>query len=357
MSEDKDDKTEEPTAKRLDDAKQKGQVPTSQEIKSFFILLGGTVVVTNFLPAAFQDVISDLKRFIALPHQVMPDEASIGNFVGSSMAQIIVVLLIPFLIMMVFALAGSILQTGPMYSPEATKMKWDKIDPVKGFKKLFSTNSLLEFVKSLLKTAIVGSVAYGIIVKALDDVDQYGQMTVPEIIRITGVLVGKLMGAVVATVALIGALDFLQKRFDFMKNMRMTKQEVKDETKQSDGDPKIKGKIRQLRMQKSRQRMMASVPNADVVITNPTHYAVALEYKPDTMAAPVVVAKGMNLIADRIRELAKENNVALVSNPPLARALHENAEVDAPIPFAQYKAVAEVISFVFRLRAGRGGRK
>jgi flagellar biosynthetic protein FlhB len=273
------------------------------------------------------------------------------------MAQIIVVLLIPFLIMMVFALAGSILQTGPMYSPEATKMKWDKIDPVKGFKKLFSTNSLLEFVKSLLKTAIVGSVAYGIIVKALDDVDQYGQMTVPEIIRITGVLVGKLMGAVVATVALIGALDFLQKRFDFMKNMRMTKQEVKDETKQSDGDPKIKGKIRQLRMQKSRQRMMASVPNADVVITNPTHYAVALEYKPDTMAAPVVVAKGMNLIADRIRELAKENNVALVSNPPLARALHENAEVDAPIPFAQYKAVAEVISFVFRLRAGRGGRK
>jgi flagellar biosynthetic protein FlhB len=142
-----------------------------------------------------------------------------------------------------------------------------------------------------------------------------------------------------------------------MKNMRMSKEEVKEEGKQAEGDPKIKGRIRQLRMQKARQRMMAAVPRSDVVITNPTHYAVALEYKPEAMAAPVVVAKGMNLIAERIIEIAKENKVALVSNPPLARALHERGELDQPIPVEQYQAVAEVISFVFKLRQKRGGQK
>ncbi len=354
---DKEDKTEEPTAKRLDDAKKKGQVVTSQEVKHFFILLGGLVVVTNFLPPAFRDIVSHLRRFIALPHQVAPDEVSIGDFVTSTLAEIAVVLLIPFLLMTVFAIASSMAQTGPMYSPEATKMKWDKLNPMSGFKRLFSMNSLLEFLKSLIKTIIVGAVGYSVVRGALDQVDQYAAMPMQEILRITGELVGKMMGSVVATVALIGMLDYIQKRFDFMKNMRMSKQEVKEESKQAEGDPKIKGRIRQLRMQKSRQRMMASVPTADVVITNPTHYAVALEYKPDEMAAPVVVAKGMNLIADRIRDLAMEHKVTMVSNPPLARALHDNGEIDAPIPFAQYQAVAEVISFVFRLRQQRGGKK
>lgn len=354
---DKEDKTEEPTAKRLQDARNKGQVVSSQEIKSFFVLLGGLIVVTNFLPNVFRDIISHLRRFIALPHQVAPDAASIGDFVYSTLGQIVVVLLIPFLLMSVFAVASSMIQTGPMYSPEATKMKWDKLNPVSGFKRLFSVNSLIEFTKSLVKTIIVGSVGYSVIKGALSQVDQYAAMPLQEILRITGELVGKMMGSVVATVALIGMLDYIQKRFDFMKNMRMSKQEVKDENKNAEGDPKIKGKIRQLRMQKARQRMMASVPTSDVVITNPTHYAVALEYKPETMAAPVIVAKGMNLIAERIRDIATENKVTIVSNPPLARALHDNGEVDEPIPFTQYQAVAEVISYVFRLRGKQAGRK
>ncbi|HCM84203.1 MAG TPA: flagellar biosynthesis protein FlhB [Alphaproteobacteria bacterium] len=354
---DKDDKTEEPTAKRLDDAKKKGQVVTSQEVKSFFILLGGLMVVTHFLPEAFEQIISHLRRFIALPHQVMPDEASISDFVGSTMGHVFLALLLPFLMMMVFGLASSIIQTGPMYSPEATKIKWSKLNPMSGLKRLFSINSLLEFVKSFLKTLIVGAVGYSVIQDALQDVDQYAAMPLPEVLRTTGELVGKMMGSVVATVAIIGILDYIQKRFDFMKNMRMSKQEIKDEVKQADGDPKIKGRIRQLRMQKSRQRMMAAIPTADVVITNPTHYAVALEYKPEEMAAPVVVAKGMNLIAERIKALAEEHKVTIVSNPPLARALHDNGEIDAPIPFAQYQAVAEVISFIFRMRRERGGKK
>lgn len=354
---DKEDKTEEPTGKRLDDARKKGQVVASQEVKSFFILLGGLIVVTNFLPGAFQNIISHLKRFIALPHQIAPDQASLGDFITSTLSQILVVLLVPFLLMVVFAIASSMIQTGPMYSPEATKMKWSKLNPISGFKRLFSMNSLLELLKSLIKTLIVGAVGYSVIRGAMNNVDQYAAMPINEILRVTGELIGKMMGSVVATVALIGMLDYIQKRFEFMKNMRMSKQEVKDETKQSEGDPKIKGRIRQLRMQKSRQRMMAAVPTADVIITNPTHYAVALEYKPEKMAAPVVVAKGMNLIADRIRDLAKEHKVTIVSNPPLARALHDQGEVDEPIPFAQYQAVAEVISFVFKLRQQRGGRR
>jgi flagellar biosynthetic protein FlhB len=354
---DKEDKTEEPTGKKLDDAKNKGQVVSSPEVKNFFILLGGMIVVTNFLPKAFEEMMSHLTRFLALSHQVGPDQASIADFVGSTLGNIVVVLMIPFLLMIVFGIAASMVQTGPMYAAEATKMKWDKINPVAGFKRMFSANALMELLKSIIKMLIVGAVAYGIIEESLQRVELYVALPITEVILVTGDYVARLMGAVVATVALIAIIDYIQKRFDFMKNMRMSKQEVKDESKQSEGDPKIKGKIRQLRMQRSRQRMMAAVPNADVIITNPTHYAVALEYKPDTMAAPVVVAKGMNLIAERIREIAKEHKVAIVSNPPLARALFDRGEVDEPIPFGQYQAVAEVISFVFRMRAQRGGRK
>jgi flagellar biosynthetic protein FlhB len=350
---DEDDKTEEPTGKRLADARAKGQVVSSQEVKHFCILLGGLIMVSYFLPPAMQNVISTLKRFLAMPDQVAPDAASIGDFIFSSIMQIALTLVIPFLFMAVMAITSGMIQTGPLYAPEAIKINWTKINPMTGFKRLVSMNSLIELGKSALKLTIVGAAGYTVMSNALSKADLFPGMSIPDLLTATKDLVIHMMAAVISVVAVIAALDYIQKRFAFNKSMRMSKEEVKDESKQAEGDPKIKARLRQLRMQKARQRMMASVPKADVVITNPTHYAVALEYKPETMSAPVVVAMGADLIALKIKELAEENKIAIVSNPPLARALFDNSDLDQPIPFEQYQAVAEVISFVFRLK----GRK
>ncbi len=354
---DDEDKTEEPTSKRLADARGKGQVVVSQEVKTFFVLLGGTMVVSKLMPPIMIDIVGYLKRFLALSYQVAPDEASLGDFVSNTMGHVLTILVVPFLLMAIMGIGGGMIQTGPMFSPGALKIHWEKINPMTGLKRLLSMNSVLELVKSFFKLLIVGTVVYTVIYPAALQADQYLQMPPQEILKVTGELVVHLMGSVVATIALIGGLDYIHKRYEFYKNMRMSKEEVKDEHKQSEGDPKIKGRIRQLRMQKARQRMMASVPNADVVITNPTHYAVALEYKPEKMDAPVVIAMGMDLIALKIKEIAEENKITLVSNPPLARALYENGDLDQPIPVEQYHAVAEVISYVFNLRQRHGGRK
>jgi len=354
---DTDDKTEEPTGKRLSDARAKGQVVVSQEIKHFFVLLGGTMVVSNLLPGIFLDIIGYLKRFLALSYQVAPDEASLGDFVGNTMSHMIFLLIVPFILMAVMGVAGGMIQTGPLWAPGSLTIKWEKLNPMTGLKRLFSLNSVLELIKSFFKLLIVGTVAYTVIRPMVNQADQYLQMPVQELLKLTSNMIVRLMGSVVATVALIGGLDYIHKRYEFYKNMRMSKEEVKDEYKQAEGDPKIKGRIKQLRMQKARQRMMANVPNADVVITNPTHYAIALEYKPEKMDAPVIVAMGMDLIAQKIKEIAQENKITFVSNPPLARALYENGDIDQPIPVEQYHAVAEVISYIFSLRQRRGGRR
>ena len=353
---DTDDKTEEPTSKRLSDARAKGQVVSSPEVKTFVILLGGLITISYFLPSSMVRIADTLQRFLAMPDQVGPDAASLGDFIASSLMQILLTLVIPFLFMMIMAVASGMIQTGPLYAPEAIKVNWNKLNPLEGFKRMFSMNALIELAKSTLKVIIVGSVGYTVIMKALRQSDLLPGMSVIDILKTTKDLVVNMMSAVLATVAIIAALDYIQKRMAFMKSMRMSKEEVKDESKQSEGDPKVKARLRQLRMQKARQRMMSAVPKADVVITNPTHYAVALEYKPETMNAPVVVAMGADLVALKIKEIANENKVAIVSNPPLARALFDTAELEQPIPVEQYQAVAEVISYVFRLRGRKVGK-
>ena len=223
----------------------------------------------------------------------------------------------------------------------------------KGFKRLFSLRAIIEFVKGLLKISIITVVLIAVL---LPDFDDLGKLVIFDITATLAVLRDeslKLLAAVLFVLAIIAIADFVYQRWEHARNLRMTKQEVKDEFKQTEGDPQIKGKIRQLRSERARKRMMAAVPQADAVITNPTHYAVALSYNQETMQAPIVTAKGSDHLALRIRQIAEENDVPVVENPPLAQALYHGVDIDQEVPQQHYRAVAEVISYVFSLRGRR----
>ena len=349
---DQDDasKTEEPSGKKLADARKRGQAAVSTEIKNWVILLGGTFGLMLFAPIIMRDVSGTVRQFIEAPHAIAVDFSHL-RYVLSELLVTIAFVLAPFVGVLVFlAFAGNVMQTGPMYAPKKIEPELSKISLIKGLKKKFSAQTLVDFTKGVLKLTIVSVVAFGMTVPLLEDITLIPAMElILSLDRLHAIAI-RLMIGTVAVMTVIAALDFAWQKYSFSKNMRMTKQEVKDEHKQSEGDPQIKARIRRLRMERAQRRMMAMVPDADVVVTNPTHYAVALEYKMHVMPAPKVVAKGVDLVAKRIREIAEENDVAIVENPPLARALFAAVELDEEIPPEHYKAVAEVIGYVMRLR-------
>ncbi len=242
------------------------------------------------------------------------------------------------------------IQTGFFFSLELITPDFSKLAPANGLKRLFSLSALVELGKSLCKLAVLGGLAYVILKPIALQSPQFSGFPVEAILAFLHKNVMHLIEILLLAFTVIAALDLFYTRFQYMRNLRMTKVEVKDELKQQEGDPMIKVRLRQIRMDRARRRMMSQVPKADVVITNPTHYAVALQYDIKKMMAPVVVAKGINLIAERIRDIADDSSVPLVSNPPLARALYDTVEIDQPIPAEHYRAVAEVISYVYKLK-------
>jgi flagellar biosynthetic protein FlhB len=241
-------------------------------------------------------------------------------------------------------------QTGLRFTPKKLEPKISELSVVKGFKRIFSANSLMEFLKSLFKIIVVLFVGLIAVVPFMRSPPQ--MVDAPLVVTLTHAhdMVVLLLAAVVIALLLLAAADFAWQRHQHRNQLKMSKQEMKDEHKDQEGDPQVKSKIRQLRAQRSRQRMMSAVPEASVVVTNPTHFAVALQYEMESMAAPTVVAKGQDLIALKIREIAKENDVPIVENPPLARALYKAVEIDDEIPQEHYKAVAEVIGYVMKLK-------
>ncbi|PHQ66674.1 MAG: flagellar biosynthesis protein FlhB, partial [Sneathiella sp.] len=232
---------------------------------------------------------------------------------------------------------------------ERIKPKLEKISLLKGVKRLFSLKSFVEFLKGILKISLVGSVAALFVLPTMQQLPIIVSFSVPQVLELMQDQALLLLAGVVAVMSVVAGLDFMYQRYNHYKELRMTKQEIKDENKQTEGDPMIKSRLRAIRMERSRQRMMQSVPTADVVITNPTHFAVALKYSPDDERAPVVVAKGLDNIAFKIREIAEESNIPIVENPPLARALHKACDLNEEIPYEHFKAVAEIIGFVLRL--------
>ncbi len=345
---DQSQKTEEPTQKRLDDARKKGDVARSQDVPIWFALLGLAVLITASGPL-LRMVARPLVSLIDHPHAFDLQNGGVMSLARSLVWSLVPVAAIVFGVMILFALTGHLIQNRPIWTMEKVKPKLDKLSPMSGLKRIFGPQGWMNLFKSILKlAAIVIALAYAVWPR-VSLIERAGGI---EIALLTGALHSialRLLIAALVVVGLIAAIDYIFQKQQFDQKMKMTRQEVKDEHKQSDGDPQVKAKIRQLRHEKSRQRMMAAVPEASVIITNPTHYSIALKYD-DSTPAPICIAKGVDELALRIREVAEANNIPMIENPPLARALYAKVEIDDVIPREHYEAVAKIISFVMRTR-------
>ncbi len=356
-SEDDGSRTEEPTQKKLDEARKRGEVPSSREINHWFMIFGATVFVFLLSPFMMMQMGDGLSGLITRPDQYPVDTAkSIGDVLVPLLKLMALALFLPFVLFILMALAGSLMQVGPMWAPDHLEPKLERISIMAGFGRLFSRRTVLEFLKGLLKIVIVGVVVFSILWPASTTTSQLLDQQPVNMLQMLQSLSLTMLKAVLAVMFIIAVLDYLMQRLMFLLRMRMSRTELKDEYKQSEGDPQIKQRIRQIRMERARRRMMADVPKADVIITNPDHYAVALEYKPPEMVAPVVVAMGVDLLAQKIKEIAREHDIPIVENPPLARALYATADIDKQIPHEHYRAVAEIISYVYKLKK-QGGWK
>jgi flagellar biosynthetic protein FlhB len=289
------------------------------------------------------------RLFLEHPDRMSVTGPGLMSLMTSTVMQAGTLLALPILLIMGVALSGHVLQARPHFSGDKIKPDFSKISPLKGLKRMFGLDGVMNLLKGLFKIGIVGIALWSVLWPERNRLEAILSEPAGMVANDMISLLFKIFFATLAVLAVMAAADYAFERFRFMKRNRMTKQEIKDEIKQSEGDPHIKAKIRQIRIEKSRQRMMAAVPEATVVIMNPTHFAVALKYESGKMAAPVCVAKGVDALALRIRKVAEENDVPVVENPPLARALYATVDVDEPVPPEQYKAVAQVIGYVMRL--------
>jgi flagellar biosynthetic protein FlhB len=349
---DEDDasKTEEPTGKRLEKAREEGNVPISQEIKSLLMLVGGVVAVGMFSPSMATGLRDILRPFIARPHEMPTDFEGLRDLIAGTLAEVGLILLFPISVLIVLAVLSVMGQVGFVYSPTRAAPELGKLSLIKGIQQFFSLRRLAELGKSLVKLALVVAALAMVVWPRLPWILRLPEMETEAMLIQVRIVILILVATVTAVMVAVAGADMLYSRYQNHKKLKMTKQEVKDENKQAEGDPQVKARIRSIRMDRFRRRMMAAVPKADVVITNPTHFAVALAYKMEEMEAPRVVAKGADLIAKKIREIAEENEVPIVENPPLARALYAAVEVDQFIPPEHYRPVAEVISYVMKLK-------
>jgi flagellar biosynthetic protein FlhB len=352
LADDKDDsqKTEEPTQKRLDDARDEGRVVATREVASFLLLGMAAIMCGGGFAVGAQRLVHGLGPWLGGAHLAAGDPAALGGRLVGALIDSGMALALPLGVGMLLAALAAVAQHGLLWSPKALAPQASRLSPMAGLKRLFSSSALAEFVRGLVKLLGVGTIAY--VVGSDEALTIMGsvELDAAGLLALTGHLAARLLTAIAAFVAVLAVLDYLWQRHVFMQQMRMSRQEVLDEHKHSEGDPVIKQRLRSLRMARARRRMMAEVPKATVIITNPTHFAVALRYDPAEAPAPVVVAKGADRIALKIREVATGHGVPLVENPPLARLLHAAVEIGQPIPPAQYRAVAEIIGYVLRLR-------
>lgn len=349
-------KTEDPSEKKLRDAHEKGDVVKSQEVNTWFILAGSALTFAMMAGPTSASLVGSLTILLDNAEKFEVGSQALAAFWGNLSGSILLVALLPSIVLAAFGIAANLIQHRPLLSLDPIKPKFSKVSPLAGAKRLFSSEALVNFGKGLVKLAVVSAVLWFVLAPKLDSLESMINLE-PAMIAVEFMdLSLSIFGAVLAVVTIIAIADYLYQRNRWWNRHKMTVQETRDEYKQQEGDPKVKGRIRQVRMERSRKRMMAAVPQATVVITNPTHFAVALKYDSE-MAAPQCVAKGADAVAFRIRELAKQHDVPIIENPPLARALFASMDIDDTIPAEHFKAVAEVIGFVLRLKQGRGGWK
>jgi len=350
---DKDQKTHDPTPKRIEDARKKGDVPTSAEVKHITVFAGMLVVLGSVGVHAFAGLGTMLVRLWGRAEDFRFGDDGAQQLVTGIVQQLATIFAPLFGVLIACALLGGAIQGPMLISWSRVTPKLSKLSPVSGMKRVFSVKALIELSKTTAKFAIVAGVAVWVLWPHAAALDTLVGAAPSDVGAAAAHLVVVLVKSVAVAVAAIAGADLIYQRRSWLAKMRMTLQEVKDEHKESDGNPKVKAKIRQIGMQRARQRMMSKVPDASVVIVNPTHYAIALKYDHGRMGAPVVVAKGLDAVALRIRDLAIESGVPIVENRPLARALYPMVEIDRPIPPDHYAAVAEVISYVMKLAGKR----
>lgn len=347
------EKTEEATPKKLEDARKKGQVAKSTDIVAAFVLLAFFLTLKIFvgwMGNSFINVYYDQYNSIA---DVVQDGFTINRAALALRDCLIKILIIGFPVYLssyVLAIVISLWQVKWKITAEPLKPKLNKINPISGFKKIFSMEKIFEFLKSLVKLLILGSVVFLNLKEKWGYVVQFYDYTLPQAIEVIGNIIIEIGLEISIWFLIFAFADVFYQKKKFAKEMRMTKQEIKDEYKNTEGDPQIKGKIRQKMREVSRQRMMQAIPEADVVITNPTHLAVAIKYDKEKGSAPVVVAKGADYVAAKIKEIARENDVEIVENKPLARMIYFNVELGDEIPQEMYQMVAEVLAYVYRLK-------
>lgn len=349
---DKDDRTEEPTQRKLDQAVEKGDVPRSQEIGTFFVLCGFTLALLIAAGSAAREATLQLRAFLMNAHQVPSGGDALFQVTAKGVMTGFTALALPLGFILVAALAGALIQHKPLWTTEPLMPKFNRISPMAGLKRIFGKDAWVNFAKGLAKIMLVGVGVWMVLWGERDHLQAFAQMDVRALLPAVLVLTIKLMAGVLAIFAIIAIGDFGYQRFSWYQRQRMTKQELKDEYKNTEGNPEVKAKLRQLRAQRARSRMMAQVPKATVIITNPTHFAVALQYE-NGQGAPVCLAKGVDAIALKIREVAGAHEIPIVENPPLARALYATVEIDEEIPVEHYQAVAEVVGYVLRLKRRR----
>jgi flagellar biosynthetic protein FlhB len=352
--EDKDSKTEDPTQKRLDDAIDKGDVAKSQEVNTWFVIAGSTLLLSSFSGSIGAGIENPMRNLLMNAHQIRVDGPGLIQLASNIEGMLIAVLGIPLLLLLVAGVASNLVQHRLVWSTEPLIPKFSKISPMAGAARLFGKQAGANFLKGIFKVVALGTVMVLVLWPERHRVDAMVRFDPIAIMGVTKTISTQLMGTVVAMLAVVATLDYLFQYRQWYERQKMSLQEIKEEYKQSEGDPHIKGRLKQLRYARAKKRMMAAVPTASVIITNPTHYAVALKYERG-MPAPICVAKGVDLMALKIREIAGDNDVPIVENVPLARALHASVEIDDEIPVEHYHAVAEVIGYVMKLKRGVRG--
>ncbi|MDF0725171.1 flagellar biosynthesis protein FlhB [Cytobacillus sp. S13-E01] len=344
------EKTEKATPKKRQESRKKGQVAKSADVNTAFLLIF-IFLLLLFIGGFMRDKMIDIfthsfQEYLLINVTV----ESVHRLFLEILSEVAIVVGPIMLIAIVAGVAANLMQIGFLFSIESIQMKLNKIDPIQGFKRIYSIRAIVEMLKSILKIIFVGAVTFTVIWLQLEEILLLSQMSVGSALVFLGKLTIQMGLSAAFALLFLSVLDYLYQKYDHEKNIKMSKQDIKDEYKKSEGDPLIKSKIKQKQREMAMQRMMQEVPKADVVITNPTHYAIALKYDEDKMDAPYVVAKGVDFVAQKIKELAKENSIATVENRPLARALYSQTEIGDAVPEEFFKAVAEILAFVYRLK-------
>jgi len=360
MAEETDlEKTEQPTPRRLEKAREEGQIPQSRELSTFLVLISGISGLWLMGDWFSGRILSVLRQGFSFDRAVAFDTKLMLSGAGDLFTQVLLTLLPLFGLLIIAALAAPIMLGGFVFSTKVLALKPERMDPIKGLGRMFSVHGLAELVKSVLKALIVGTM--GVIAVWWEKDHVFSLMAQPLQTAVPEFISTLLFAAVLITLglALVAIMDVPFQLWQYRRKLRMSKDEVKRENKEQEGDPHLKARVRSLQREMARRRMMTEVPKADVVVTNPTHFSVALKYDAERMGAPIVVAKGRGDVALKIRELAKEHKVPLLEAPPLARALYAHCELEQPVPAALYTAVAEVMAYVYQLNQwmSKGGQQ